>query len=616
MNFNLVINSRFRPFTYDEMVKPLVQYKEVYDKVEQDYSNLAAQTEMWKNVANQTNSPEAYAMYKGYSDQLNAIVDDFSKGMTMQNRGALLGMKRDYAKNIVPIARADERRRALAEDQRKAELSNPTMLWERRAENMSLDDFIRDPNATYGRSYSGAMLTQQVSQAAANLAKEANNSEEGRARLKKILPFQYEYARKNGFSSDAVMKAILNEPDADKILTGIVDNAVNSSGVLNWGDDATKAAAYQYARQGLYNAIGQTQYQMVTDEAGMAAYKANLDYDNAKRIKALDNPNPIGNRISGSIPIDIHHLLSPDMAGVEGKEKINKALSFFKINPTTRKAKASTGVGIIESGFAVDARNKDGKNNFKMWSNDGKLLTKYQFMSQGRTAEDRRRLGIFYDRDITENAAVLGYNLKSLESRGKVPHINNFVNSYVNSRSDSSPYKMGVLAIKFNDNEKVLKNLLPSLTYEGDKTYIKEIKSYDRQGNIRDTGKAIGIDTFLDSSGKLTGTPNFYASPSGKSIIMQFNGKQYVVPKEKLGSLMNQSDRIDIPELQRAQSRKQNWINDYGEEVYYSSKEGQLNEQIINNSGASYLRTVYNALGWEAKQPSYNVNITSESQIP
>lgn len=105
---NLVINSQFRPFTYDEMVKPLVQYKEAYDKVEQDYSDLAAQTEMWKDIVNQTNSPEAYAMYKDFSDRLNVAVEDFSHGMNLSNRGALLGMKRDYAKSIVPIAMANE----------------------------------------------------------------------------------------------------------------------------------------------------------------------------------------------------------------------------------------------------------------------------------------------------------------------------------------------------------------------------------------------------------------------------------------------------------------------------------------------------------------------------
>lgn len=47
-------------------------------------------------------------MYKSYSDQLNAIVDDFSQGMNSRNRRQLLGMKRRYAQDIAPIARASE----------------------------------------------------------------------------------------------------------------------------------------------------------------------------------------------------------------------------------------------------------------------------------------------------------------------------------------------------------------------------------------------------------------------------------------------------------------------------------------------------------------------------
>lgn len=102
----LTLNSEFRPFTYDELVKPLSDYTEAYNKVEEQYSTLAQQTEAWKNIATQENSPEAYAMYKKYSDELNAVVSDFSRGMTAQNRSKLAGLKARYASEITPIANA------------------------------------------------------------------------------------------------------------------------------------------------------------------------------------------------------------------------------------------------------------------------------------------------------------------------------------------------------------------------------------------------------------------------------------------------------------------------------------------------------------------------------
>lgn len=102
----ITINSEFRPFTYDELTKPLRDYTEAYNKVEEQYATLAQQTEAWKNIATQENSPEAYAMYKKYSDELNAVVEDFSRGMTIQNRGKLTGLKSRYASEITPIANA------------------------------------------------------------------------------------------------------------------------------------------------------------------------------------------------------------------------------------------------------------------------------------------------------------------------------------------------------------------------------------------------------------------------------------------------------------------------------------------------------------------------------
>jgi hypothetical protein len=102
----ITINSEFKPFTYDELTKPLRDYTEAYNKVEEQYATLAQQTEAWKNIATQENSPEAYAMYKKYSDELNAVVEDFSRGMTIQNRGKLSGLKSRYASEITPIANA------------------------------------------------------------------------------------------------------------------------------------------------------------------------------------------------------------------------------------------------------------------------------------------------------------------------------------------------------------------------------------------------------------------------------------------------------------------------------------------------------------------------------
>lgn len=257
----LRLNTKFNPFTYDELVRPLADYGKAYKEVEEAYSTLSEQAEAFRSEVNQHKNSEAYKTHSRYSDELNAIVDDFSQGMTGANRAKLLGMKRRYNTEIAPIAKAAERRSALAEEQRKAELANPTMMWERRASDMSLDEFINNPSAGYGRSYSGAALTAQVSANAAALAKEFRNNPD---KMRKVVGGDfYEYVKQRGFSSEAVLAAIANNPNASPVLLGLVENAVTSSGIKDWATPETLKKAYSLAREGLWSAVGQEETQLV-----------------------------------------------------------------------------------------------------------------------------------------------------------------------------------------------------------------------------------------------------------------------------------------------------------------------------------------------------------------
>lgn len=257
----LQLDTKFNPFTYDEMVKPLIYYKQAYDEAEAAYSDLSTNTEKWRNIVDRNESPQAFESFQRYLGDLTSVVDDFSKGMNSKNRRALLGLKRRYSSDIQPIVDANTRRSALAEEQRKAELNNPTMLWERKANEMSLDDFINNPNADYGKSVSGAALTAQVAAGAGALAKEFRDNP------KKMIPLvggdYYEYIKQRGFSSEAILAAIMDNPNASPILTQLVESSIDSTGLKKWASPDTLQQAYNYARQGLWNAVGQSEAQIV-----------------------------------------------------------------------------------------------------------------------------------------------------------------------------------------------------------------------------------------------------------------------------------------------------------------------------------------------------------------
>lgn len=244
---NLVINSQFRPFTYDEMVKPLVQYKEVYDKVEQDYSDLATQTEMWKDIVNQTNSPEAYAMYKEYSDRLNSIVEDFSRGMTLKNRGALLGMKRDYARNITPIARASEAMNAANELRVKA---GPDAIFEV-GEYNSLDQFLHGKTANNKYQSREALTKKTAAMTEAAMAEALKDPE-----FKKAMGDQFwMITQHTGGSYDELMEAMklgmMDNPIAQNRFSQIRQEVAKNSGIQNY-DAAGQQAIMEAIDTGLY----------------------------------------------------------------------------------------------------------------------------------------------------------------------------------------------------------------------------------------------------------------------------------------------------------------------------------------------------------------------------
>ena len=200
-------------------------------------------------------------MYKAYSDDLKAAADQLaSQGLSKMSRPTLMNLKTRYSKEIVPIEQAYTTRQKWAEQQQQALLQDPTLMFSRRASTTSLDDYIRNPQLAYD-SYSGKMLTAQAATAASALAKEM---QEKPRKWRSILGNSYyETMMQKGFYSQDVLNAIQRSPNANKELIKIMDDVVGSSKIANWGDSETLKRAYEYASQGLWSGVGETQYQMV-----------------------------------------------------------------------------------------------------------------------------------------------------------------------------------------------------------------------------------------------------------------------------------------------------------------------------------------------------------------
>ena len=239
----LVIDSKFRPFAFDELIKPALLYKEAYDKVEADYSNLAAQTEQWKDIANQTQSPEAYAMYSKYANDLNSAVDDFSRGMTLQNRGNLLNMKKRYASDIIPIVKADA---AMKEANDLRVKAGPDAIFEV-GEYNSLDQFLHGKKANNKYTSRDALTKRTAAMTEAAMASALRDPE-----FKKVLGNQYwMLTQHTGGSYEDLKAAIANNPQAQNRFAEIKAQVMKDAGYDRY-DASGKQAIEDAINTGLY----------------------------------------------------------------------------------------------------------------------------------------------------------------------------------------------------------------------------------------------------------------------------------------------------------------------------------------------------------------------------
>lgn len=270
---NIIVDSTFNPFSYRDLMQPVYDYKQAYEETEAAYSDLVTQTEAWKDIANREKSPEAYAMYKSYSDQLNAIVDDFSQGMNPRNRRQLLGMKRRYASEITPIARASE---AMQAANALRDQAGPDAIFEI-GRYSSIDDFLhgKTANNKFESRKDIAARTAALTQATAQSILEDPIIKQS------MSPQFLEVIQKRGLGSlEELQAAIAGNPAAANRFAQIRNQMINQVGGLDRFDAAGRTAIEGAINEGLY--AGLNSYQTSLQQNGEYMTKA-------QRVSAAQN---------------------------------------------------------------------------------------------------------------------------------------------------------------------------------------------------------------------------------------------------------------------------------------------------------------------------------------
>lgn len=657
-NLYLAPNIVFKGRSFEDMLKPLAMYTDVYNKAEAAIGDLQAKAGIWENLANEQTDPIAYATYKRYADELMQQSKILATSrLTPSTSRDILDLRRRYASEIIPLEQAYANRKAQADEQRKALLQNPTLLFSRRADTTSLDDYVANPQLGYD-VYSGALLTQQVGTAAAALAKKLRNATE----TGRLDQFTKVWIQRHGYTVEEVFQA-MNDPEnpkSNKVLTSIVNDVVGSSGIPQWGDRNILKQAYDYANQGLWNAVGETKLDRFDDKGAImaaeeakemrlirareASQKRLIDYQNEQAAKAAK-------AAASNVPMYPDQIDSPDL---EGKKAEGKGASILNYISSLKKdrdgryyvnvARSNVGGQFFDANKISGSKVRNGeysKYELQLTSAGGKFLTETQFVGANidkfkikpgtkvQSQEAYKRgikdteswLRTYYRNAIAGSARSVG--LATDDVIGGHAHrlsVDELSKAASKTAEGSAPYRVNALEMRFGEarskNKDVLEGLLPNVTYGEDKTYFREVKRISPTGKVEFSSKPVEIDEFINSDDKIKSIPTFWklVTPEGTNgMLMKMSGKTYWISSDYLGSTFAGTDNY-VNEINNLNNIRDNLINTYGTQNYYESKYAQMIEDAIDRYGGTTMREASSGLAGGYKPDAHALFTTSEEK--
>ena len=268
-NYSLVVNSSFKPFSYQEMLSPVLMATQAHQELENQYGELATKANVWEEMANEQTDPYAYKMYKKYANDLEEQAGQLAReGLSAVSRRNMLNMKSRYSSEITPIEQAYAARQKQAEQQQEALLKDPTLILSRRAATTSLDDYIKNPQLAY-EAQSGAIITKRIADELKNykdtLLREGNWQSTASGQL-------LERRKSTGLTREDI-QMIMENPNTFPEIHQLIENVISSTGIRNWNDQQALDKAYMHAYEALPAGLGKETIDVQKDASYMNEYE-------------------------------------------------------------------------------------------------------------------------------------------------------------------------------------------------------------------------------------------------------------------------------------------------------------------------------------------------------
>ena len=196
MNLNLVVNSKFKPFSFQELLQPALMATEAHEKRQEQYDKLMEDSSKWGEQLDP--SSQAYGMWKSFQDEITQAADSLSsQGLTINNRKALSNVRKSYGEKIKAIEEADKRMQAQAALRQQMQAKDSSIEYKN---NLNIDDFLHGKSGS-NESLSGTTMRAET----ADMASKLGQSIYSNPSFSKVMGGSYwQIAQANGYSPDVL----------------------------------------------------------------------------------------------------------------------------------------------------------------------------------------------------------------------------------------------------------------------------------------------------------------------------------------------------------------------------------------------------------------------------
>lgn len=390
----LVNNAKFKPFSYQELIQPILLADAAHKELEDQYTELSTKANVWDKLAGEQPDSKVSTLYRNYANDLRNQANQLAKeGLTPSSRQGLSEMKSRYSTDIIPIEQAYNARAAETAEQLAGKAKG--IVYEGDASLSSLDRYLYNPQIRYGMADS-----QEGYKRVYNSAKALQDQLRNYGNGKRLDYYTKTWLQEHGYKQDEANQAIKDIQEAlmsgdnirgNNILSDILAQEMNTSGVANWSNNAARVDYFNRISPAIYAAVGETKVSPYEDygrrlSARVAASTPKSTDPIIPSNKYRVNPIPL--RSSKEIDsknkevqsfIDKGFLIRNSDGGIslskKGLEALKSPTSFLGaytdvahlgLNYTNVPAK----IGEIGSIYTKYSRGDYSKSDFSQWYND------------------------------------------------------------------------------------------------------------------------------------------------------------------------------------------------------------------------------------------------------